>query len=283
MRRGSVAERDESPARVSARRPAHEKSFTNGTLSDLGRTQYRPLAPALFHSRFAQEIANAPAAYAARGDHAIVADDTPRASAASYALNLTAHGDALQRGLHGASLLAVQFRGVEIGQAHFDPGIGIARLSDAKAVAVADIANGAGKALAGAGRQIAFARVGVSKGWQRQDRQSDAAGSDSHGPQSTWEFVFDSGIEARKAERRTQLDTKHESPGGVSARNPSAASLDGVFDQTSQGCGLARGIAVEALNPTRNNKAQRNRRYDQHSFKFPLRLHPQVSSAIVSE
>jgi hypothetical protein len=65
--------------RAPARDALHtEKSLANALCPTKARrrTQYRPLAPALFHSRFAQEIANAPPAYAADGDHTVVAHDT---------------------------------------------------------------------------------------------------------------------------------------------------------------------------------------------------------------
>lgn len=73
------------------------------------------------------------------------------------------------------TVLVAKLRGIEIGEANFDPFIGIGRPANAKAVTVADMADRAAKCRAGSCRQWPLAGVSMGHEWrrEREDRRGE--------------------------------------------------------------------------------------------------------------
>ncbi len=81
--------------------------------------------------RLTDQVAYASSIDPACGDDAVIRHNAPCATAAGYTLRCPAHRDALEHGLGASAARRIEFRGIEVGEAHLNPCIGIIGLTDA--------------------------------------------------------------------------------------------------------------------------------------------------------
>jgi hypothetical protein len=152
--------------------------FFPGTSVLHTRARYAIIVPWLF-----EDLAGLTGASATRALH-----DPAAAAAPRFAGHGLSHGDLLQQRLRPASVRRVEFGRVEAGQAHLDPGVGVAGAADAQAIAIADVADCAAERLARSRGEAAFTRVRARRGRRqgedespkRQERQAENAASCGH-------------------------------------------------------------------------------------------------------
>ena len=105
-------------------------------------TLRRDQLPASFDpARGPEEIAQAPPAERAGGDHTVVDDDTPAPPPRCAADELPPPGDSLEQRLGARTAGIVELGRIGVRQADLDPALRIRRSADAQAVAVPHVAD----------------------------------------------------------------------------------------------------------------------------------------------
>lgn len=118
---------------------------------------------ALNYAGLAQQVAKTGSADAAAGNNAIEGAGTAAATAFGCAYDLTSKSQTFEHRMSRGSAGSVQLRGVKIGEADFNPLIGVRRSADTEAIAVSHISDEARKLDAGPRGESAFARICVGR------------------------------------------------------------------------------------------------------------------------
>ena len=96
--------------------------------------------PAFWRVMLSQEVTDTPPVHTAKCDYAIVRDDASVAPETGLASRSAAERDLLKQRLCSTTFKCVKFRRIKVGEADFNPSVGICRLPNAEAVAVPYVA-----------------------------------------------------------------------------------------------------------------------------------------------